>query len=617
MMRRGGHMPPPHSSEGARPNKFPPAPVEGGGGISASWGANGLEIRDTKPTAFWAKITGRADGESRYSWVEIDEGDVDSFDATLAEDFAAEGTSEETGGPAYEVNGNEGVPTGTRVKMWPAGDLSYYLFEYSEDAYTDPTTGEPVRTPGPSGGRSGMPGWDSSTCLLMTIVDKGGLCDGIDDEQRITLTSLDGITWTSTTDFTHLQGSGPVTFAKANPPEASIDSINGYWIGPVVGGHLMEFGSDDLCATGTHGCQDSFVALFKCVPCAVSSGSYSPPSSSMAIPSGATRSSTIVVPPQSGAPTALRLCLNVPCAGGISNLTVTLTAPNGTVYTLLANPGGVTAQTADIVLSTANGVMPIQSAVASSGTLVGVYTPVQNFGAYSGPDVGLWVISIANAGPCSAEMTCATLCFGSVATGLTLSSVASPDSGTSPLSVTVTNTVTGTPYATSFDPGDGSPLQWVYGLGNFAHTYTGTGTFEGVIRVYSGCGFYVEDTVTVSLTVPVDGCPDGISSTLRVTFSGGTGTCAALDGQFVDVEWVSGVTWVGVEDFGGGNTTVTLEYDPTPDPGSFEISMTGEYTHAAVGTAITDCDPLTIDTANLGSFNTGCVDDVNFTITEV
>jgi len=113
-----GHSPP-MSATGARP------PSDWGAGDDAPIG----EMAN-QPGSFWAKITGNASGTNRYAWTQIDEGDTTSFDAVLSTAFAATGTSDAEGSPAYEINLRTDVPTGARVRVWPAGDFTYYLFQY-------------------------------------------------------------------------------------------------------------------------------------------------------------------------------------------------------------------------------------------------------------------------------------------------------------------------------------------------------------------------------------------------------------------------------------------------------------------------------------------------------
>lgn len=81
-----------------------------------------------QPGSFWVKITGQAAGTNRYAWTQIDDGDTAAFDTGLSDDFAATGTSAADGAPAYEINGRTDVPTGSRVRVWPAGDLTFYAF---------------------------------------------------------------------------------------------------------------------------------------------------------------------------------------------------------------------------------------------------------------------------------------------------------------------------------------------------------------------------------------------------------------------------------------------------------------------------------------------------------
>lgn len=119
--------PAPASSELARGSSSLPQ-VTGAGGVVASWEQSGLVIRDASPKPIWAKITGQASGTNRYAWTQVDEGDTSDFDTGLSEGFAAAGTSDAAGAPAYEINQRTDVPTSTRVQLWPAGDGSFYLF---------------------------------------------------------------------------------------------------------------------------------------------------------------------------------------------------------------------------------------------------------------------------------------------------------------------------------------------------------------------------------------------------------------------------------------------------------------------------------------------------------
>lgn len=124
-----------------------------------------------QPGPLWVKITGQAAGTNRYAWEQIDEGDTAAFDVGLAGEFAATGTSAADGAPTYEINGNTAVPVGRRVRIWPAGDQTYYVFEYTAGAGSGPSTG-----PAAVGC-----GWAAALrqpdCLEVTVLSAGGACD--------------------------------------------------------------------------------------------------------------------------------------------------------------------------------------------------------------------------------------------------------------------------------------------------------------------------------------------------------------------------------------------------------------------------------------------------------
>jgi hypothetical protein len=84
-----------------------------------------------QPSWFWAKITGSAAATNRYSWEQVNEGDTATFDSTgMSDAFVGSGGTAAEAGCAYEINGRQDVPTGTRVKLSPAGDLTYYTFDW-------------------------------------------------------------------------------------------------------------------------------------------------------------------------------------------------------------------------------------------------------------------------------------------------------------------------------------------------------------------------------------------------------------------------------------------------------------------------------------------------------
>lgn len=103
------------------------------------------EYAAAQPGPLWAKVTGQAAGTNRYAWEQIDDGDTAAFDVGLSAEFAATGTSAVEGAPAYEINGLTTVPTGTRVRLHPAGDLTYYVFEYAPPGGSVSAWKEPVR----------------------------------------------------------------------------------------------------------------------------------------------------------------------------------------------------------------------------------------------------------------------------------------------------------------------------------------------------------------------------------------------------------------------------------------------------------------------------------------
>lgn len=119
-----------------------------------------------QPGAMWAKVTGQAAGTNRYSWTQIDEGDTAAFDTGLSDSFAATGGSAAEAAPAYEINGRTDVPTGARVRLWPAGDQTFYLFEYTVSGCAG------------SGTDNHIVRWNGTSAIqdsLVTIDDAGNL----------------------------------------------------------------------------------------------------------------------------------------------------------------------------------------------------------------------------------------------------------------------------------------------------------------------------------------------------------------------------------------------------------------------------------------------------------
>lgn len=130
LMRRN-HPAPPASSETARPGSTM-FPVEGSGDLSAAWEGSALVLRNFRPAPIWGQITGQATGTNRYSFTQLDDGDVDgTFGLNLSSGFSATGTSAADGFPAYELHGRTGVPVGAKVQLWIGGDGSFWVFSYT------------------------------------------------------------------------------------------------------------------------------------------------------------------------------------------------------------------------------------------------------------------------------------------------------------------------------------------------------------------------------------------------------------------------------------------------------------------------------------------------------
>ncbi len=139
----------PHSADMVRAKAQPlstPYMVDDGG-------SDRLEFPVGRLRPMWAKITGQEASTNRYSWEQVNEGETPTFDSTLAEDFSAAGGTATDEAPAYEVNGNAAVPIDTRVLVWPAGDLTYYLFEFfgGSPATTPPPAAPTALTATPTG----------------------------------------------------------------------------------------------------------------------------------------------------------------------------------------------------------------------------------------------------------------------------------------------------------------------------------------------------------------------------------------------------------------------------------------------------------------------------------
>jgi hypothetical protein len=120
--------------------------------------------------------------------------------------------------------------------------------------------------------------------------------------------------------------------------------------------------------------------------------------------------------------------------------------------------------------------------------------------------------------------------------------------------------------------------------------------------------------------VEISGCPDRLlNGSFDLTFQDGTGDCSPLDGTVVHLLWNGTDKWTATLNLGGAtDSLVEAEYDPAFGVGfgAIKVTITGDdVAHGDVFFVITDCDPLTIDLANFGSWNPGCTGDVNGVIT--
>jgi hypothetical protein len=106
----------------ARASQF----VEGSGLLAGEGGETGITITDNRPIPILARITG---GTNPYSWVQSNETQAPGF-PDAAGGFAMSGTT--TVGQAYEVNGLQTVPVGTKVMLTLRPTLDSYEFVYPQ-----------------------------------------------------------------------------------------------------------------------------------------------------------------------------------------------------------------------------------------------------------------------------------------------------------------------------------------------------------------------------------------------------------------------------------------------------------------------------------------------------
>jgi hypothetical protein len=393
-------------------------------------------------------------------------------------------------------------------------------------------------------------GLETTECLRMTILSASGRCSDIDTTQEIFLTWDAGDSrWESgATDFTGTGsgGTGPVHFGKTNgQPYSTIDGEYGTYLGcDGYGGILFSFGGAVLCGASTSECDNSFTVRFTCIPC--------PSSSSIqqytTLPATVTGGSTIqytVDNPTTATLTAVQFTVDN-TGGGINQLTVNAYAPDGTKYTLLTQPSGITSDTAQFVINPTTGVSAIQSLTVSNEPALGVYTPQSTFAGYSGPVYGQWTIEFVNGSTSTLTVTDLNLTFGTPSSGLTLTASTDPTSGSAPLTLDSDLTVTGTPYLYSFDWGDGSALEWST-TAVVDHTYLTDDTYELIVRVWTKSGVYEEDSYMVVVQTLPCSSYTAFSTTLTQVDADTWHNNIAEPSQY------------RLDDLGGGNWTLTEE----------------------------------------------------------
>jgi hypothetical protein len=401
-----------------------------------------------------------------------------------------------------------------------------------------------------------LAGLEDTECLLMTIVAVSGLCSDLDTDQEILLTwdAGDG-RWESDVDEfvgTGSGGNGTVIFGKTNGvPYSTIDGVYGTFLGcDGIGSVLFGFGTDVLCGdTGSAvTCNNTFVVRFECVDCAGADGE-STNTLIDGLPTTIDPNTTFQfdIPNSALGPnTTFQIAGTSACSSNtlFPNLTIQLVSPNNTFYDLVTQPADIDSPNFLFSLNQTNGVEDIDTLDTDQNTLIGVYTPDEDPATYTGPVVGTWSVLIQNAGDCAVTITEMSMCFGTASTGLTLSASADPASGSSPLSVDLDLTVGGTPtmYSVSWD--DGSALEWSTSSTGFTHEFDTEGTYEVVVRAWTACGTYVEDTVTVTVEDPIQTacCVNTIAQTLYAHFTGDTG-CLNLSANPFPVVWDAVNEW--------------------------------------------------------------------------
>lgn len=542
------------------PRRQQPESVTGTGdlsvsGVPTSAGGPGQSIEDGRPRGFWAIINNHAGGNA-YGFVRCDDG-VPGVPFPELEGADEYGDGEDL--TAWEANGRTDVPADGSVRVWlePLRLGPGLAFTYTPGGGAGGGT-EPSTSTSPGS----VAGLTESSCIAVTLVARSGACSEI-PAQTVYLASTGADEWTSTSDFTHDLGAGPVVFTRAAPvPTLTIDGQDGYFLSADSTGRYYEFGGSALCAGESVACANSFVVKVSCVACPGSSGSFAPPSYQMSQSVAGDEETTEYTFYVSGledgtAPSQFQMSLDASgVTGGIGQFQAVLTAPDGvTQFALMDRPattsGTATAPQAVMIFQpTATAPSgPVQDLAQATGTARGQFQAKGDFSTFAGNPNGTWTLSLKNYGTGPGTLLSARLCFGVVSSGLSIAASIDPTTGESPLEVTLTPGVTGgTPTLVSVDWDDGSDVTWHAPGEEPTHEYDDDGEYEVIVRAYGPCGTYVEDSVVVT-----------VGSGITPGNSCATALAIDLDTDYVATNPATGVDhWYSLGALAAGDYRVTL-----------------------------------------------------------
>lgn len=393
-------------------------------------------------------------------------------------------------------------------------------------------------------------GVTTTSCLLLEVVRSYGSCSPVPETQAIVLTwdAVDS-RYESTSNFVYNGGNGAVNYTPTAPVGTlTIGGVSGYFLGSDLRGLLYSFGGSTLCS-GT-GCGSYFVVRISCYPCPTTDQSYTAPNQYVVPPDYSLGITQYVLGVTNTDPlNFVQFTVDAPETGGISQLTVDLTAPDGTVYQLVAEPASLTATTGQFILDPSASTTLASLTIAPPDAAYGIYQAVDDFSAYTGPKNGLWTLTVTNASGQQMTISSFVLTFGSPTTSLTITGSADPDTGSAPLSTDLSWTIGGTGSAqfVYVDWGDGSNVEF-FATDDYpqSHTYAADGSYEIIVRVYDVNGAYAEDSVPVTVVTTVTiGCGT-FAETLTATVAAGGGLCTLFDGQVATLTYNSGTgKWAG------------------------------------------------------------------------